>query len=61
VNLQQGQTKKQAKALALAKARAIKRYLVLRGVKPKTVLLKTKVYKQGVSSETQVFGSGSPS
>jgi hypothetical protein len=50
------QTKKQAKALALAKARVIKRYLVLRGVKKKDISLKTKVYKVGVSPKTQVLG-----
>jgi hypothetical protein len=42
-----GQTKAQAKALALAKARAIKKYLVLRGVKKRDVSLKTKIYKVG--------------
>ena len=52
-----GQTKKQAKALALAKARAIKKYLVLRGVKKKDVSLKPKVYKVGQSPDTRVLGS----
>jgi hypothetical protein len=42
-----GQTKAQAKALALTKARAIKKYLVLRGVKKRDVSLKTKIYKVG--------------
>jgi hypothetical protein len=52
-----GQTKAQAKALALAKARAIKKYLVLRGVKKKDISLKTKVYKVGRSPDTRVLGS----
>jgi hypothetical protein len=56
-----GQTKAQAKALALAKARAIKKYLVLRGVKKKDVSLKIKIYKvgeiQGSLNQTLVFGS----
>jgi hypothetical protein len=56
-----GQTKKQSKALALAKARAIKKSLVLKGVKKKVVYLKTKVYKVGASPEeipeTLVLGS----
>jgi hypothetical protein len=57
----QGVTKSQAKALALAKARAIKNYLVLRGVKKKDVSLKIKIYKvgeiQGSLNQTLVFGS----
>jgi hypothetical protein len=52
-----GQTKKQAKALALAKARAIKNYLVLRGMKKKEISLKTKIYKVGASPDTRVLGS----
>jgi hypothetical protein len=61
VALSQGVTKSQAKALALAKARAIKNYLVLRGVKKKDVSLKIKIYKvgeiQGSLNQTLVFGS----
>ena len=61
VALSQGVTKRQAKALALAKARAIKNYLVLRGVKKKDVSLKIKIYKvgeiQGSLNQTLVFGS----
>jgi hypothetical protein len=52
-----GQTKKQARALALAKARAIKKYLVLRGVKKRDVSLKPKIYKVGASPDTRVLGS----
>ena len=52
-----GQTKKQAKALALAQARAIKKYLVLKGVKKRDVSLKTKIYKVGESPDTRVLVS----
>jgi hypothetical protein len=53
-----GQTKKQAEALALAKARAIKKYLVLRGVKKRDVSLKTRIFKPGIVAETLVSGDG---
>jgi hypothetical protein len=52
-----GKTKAQAKALALAKARQIKKYLVLRGVKKRDVSLEAKVYKVGASPDTRVLGS----
>ena len=52
-----GQTKAQAKALALAKARQIKKYLVQRGVEKKDISLKTKIYKVGQSPDTHVLGS----
>ncbi len=55
--LSPGVTKRQAKALALAKARSIKKYLVLRGVKKKNVSLKTKVLRLGESPDTQILGS----
>jgi hypothetical protein len=52
-----GQTKKQAKALALAKARAFKNYLVLKGVEKKNISLKTKIYQVGESPDTRVLGT----
>jgi outer membrane protein OmpA-like peptidoglycan-associated protein len=61
VALSPGVTKRQAKALALAKARAVKNYLVLKGATKKNVSLKTKVYKVGlrldVLHDTLVLGS----
>jgi outer membrane protein OmpA-like peptidoglycan-associated protein len=50
-------TKAQDKALALKKARAIKRYLIGLGVKKKNITVSSKVYKAGVAVRTSVSGS----
>ena len=56
-----GVTKKQARALAMAQAKALKKYLVKRGVKKRDVKIKLKLYKLGASQdsipETLVLGS----
>jgi outer membrane protein OmpA-like peptidoglycan-associated protein len=53
-----GQTKKQAKALALAKARAIKKYLVLRGVNKRNVVIQVDGYPAGEAVSTEVTAIG---
>jgi hypothetical protein len=53
-----GQTKAQAKALALAKARAIKKYLVLRGVKKRDVLIQVYVNARGEPGSAEVTAIG---
>jgi hypothetical protein len=53
-----GQTKAQAKALALAKARQIKKYLVLRGVKKRDVLIQVYVNARGEPGSAEVTAIG---
>ena len=56
-----GVTKKQARALAMAQAKALKKYLVKRGVKKRDVRIELKLYNLGASQdsipETLVLGS----
>jgi hypothetical protein len=52
-----GMSKAQARALALAKAREIKKYLVSRGVKKKDILVSTRLLKPGKQAKTEVTGS----
>ena len=52
-----GMSKAGAKALALAKAREIKKYLVSRGVKKKDILVSTKLVRPGKQAKTRVLGS----
>ena len=61
----EGVTKKQARALAMAQAKVLKKYLVKRGVKKRDVKIKLKLYKLGASQdsipETLVLASKSKS
>ena len=54
-----GMSKAQAKALALAKAKEIKKYLVSRGVKKKDISLVARIALQGSKAKTKVSGSAS--
>ena len=52
-----GMSKAQARALALAKAKEIKRYLVSKGVKRKDIVISSKIVKPGKKAKTEVIGS----